>query len=100
MRFETDVLTLTSPGEYRGPHRTHWFTNTACRSGITKRGWKLPDSIGSRVVLVFSTERVAGASTVRGYELYYAARVACRKSQPDIKWDAHLWWWPEIVEGK
>jgi len=100
MRFETSVLTLQvcsydcrKPGFFRGKGARNW----ACHCDICNAGWLLPERIGSRVMLVFSTVRVAGASRCLASDLCFAGRLAREKAQAPRY--GTLWWWPEIVIG-
>ena len=99
MRFETDVLTLTHEEGcldcYEGTK--HPLTNFACRDEITQLGWILPRKEGSRVVLVFSTTHVEGASTCSGYRLAFAG--GCAAVKAGVGTNRKLWWWPMIVTG-
>lgn len=113
VRFETNVLTLrqrrweASPQYYYGSNRVS-VINMACRPGIVNRGWDLPGTCGSKIVLVFTTEPTEGASLLRdGVDgLAYAGFVAyerlsdrdhalCRAEGYEPR---TLYWWPEIVE--
>lgn len=98
MRFETAVLTLKAcscgcgkPGRYEGDGTGNHF----CRTGILDNGWLLPERIGSRVMLVFSTARVAGTSRCVASDLYFAGKLAREKVQAPRH--GPLWWWPMIV---
>ena len=100
MRFETDVLTLKGcPCGCSGPvgYGGRGANNYACDDDIRDAGWLLPEEAGSRIVLVFSTTRVAGASRCLTSDLRSAGLRAMERDgtvfyQP-------LWWWPEIVTG-
>ena len=102
MRFETDVLTLKGcscgceePGFFRGKGARNW----ACHDEISDAGWLLPESLGSRITLVFSTVRVAGASRCLSEDLCFAGKYARnREVSPDCLWGT-LWWWPMLVTG-
>ena len=100
MRFETDVLAYTELwGEFVGSDCEH--KNWACRTDIVARGWNLPRRNGSRIVLVFSTTPVRGASRCNVYNLRRAGRVAIYRaaSVEERMTFNRLWWWPEIVTG-
>lgn len=102
MRFETDVLTLEDScghgccDEFAAQDDSE-VDNTACLDEMVDTGWIVPDSYGSRIVLVFSTTRVAGASVCRGQRLSYAGKIAMRKA--GLTHQGRLWWWPLIVTG-
>lgn len=107
MRFETDVLTL---GEdffgrlnlYQCEHlpREDLFSNSACRDSVLSAGWVLPRKRGSRIVLVFSTTRVQGASEVQMWQLQRAGRIARNRllrGSLNPHFDDSIWWWPELI---
>lgn len=103
MRFETDVLTLSacscgcSGWPYRYEADGPCGHNHACRDAIVCRGWLLPHKIGFRIVLVFSTTHVRGASRCLGTDLAYAGLQAMKKV--GLERSGTLWWWPCIVTG-
>lgn len=114
MRFETDILTYDPSIHVHGLDRQR--NKTACTSEIEKAGWIIPRvNNKSEIVLVFSTARVAGASTCRVVDLRYAGKVSLKIAAPFewISWGVgyyifpdgtriacqdQLWWWPEIVK--
>lgn len=99
MRFETDVLTQwkcgCGCGMVAGNYQNNSINNSACASEIKQSGWVIPD--GGSIVLVFSTNRVAGASTCWGRDLDLAGRRAMEKISLDLR--GRLWWWPMLVTG-
>ena len=106
MRFETDILTLGEDFfgrlklyQCEHPPREGLFSNSACRDSILGAGWVLPRARGSRIVLVFSTTRVRGASKAYRWQLARAGRIAMRRHTfiTNERTDDQLWWWPEIV---
>ena len=101
MRFETDVLTLAPKSDsdlahYSGDMKPQ-KKNFACRDELLDAGWLLPGRQGARVVLVFSTTRVPGASTCMGFRLAFAGSIARNKA--GLNHIGRLWWWPETVTG-
>jgi len=95
MRFETDVLTsLHQRLFFHGPGIQ--YGNYACSREIEARGWVLPESGGS-VVLVFSTKRIKGASTCKRRHLIWAGGIAYERIPERIPSDTTLYWWPEVV---
>lgn len=102
MRFETEVLTLE---DFCGYGCCNTFVsqdsdepdNDACWDEIAGSGWIVPDSYDSRIVLVFSTTRVTGASRCHGHYLSFAGKIAMKKA--GLNHLSLLWWWPEIVTG-
>ena len=110
MRFETDVLRLEprSNGKMVFAAREslwHGYYNSACREAICEAGWLLPARVGTRIIIVFSTTIVSGASLTRYGRLSRAGSVGFQKLCWDTRHDANLsggtmlWWWPEIVNG-
>lgn len=107
MRFETDVLTLREDifghvSQYECAERPieNGFFNSACRDSIVAAGWVLPRARGSKIVLVFSTTSVRGASRTFKWQLQRAGRVALRRRPGLLSlWNESedLWWWPEVV---
>ena len=101
MRFETDVLTLDPK-----PLATRRFfretpadiSNKACIEEIREHGWVIPGRTGARIVLVFSTDPVRGASRCRGTDLVFAGAMAMREAGA-YHYHGFLWWWPCIVTG-
>lgn len=100
MRFETSILTLGEPVHYglrffrAAPHHPN---DKACLGEIQRRGWLIPNRTGTRIVLVFSTTRVVGASRCLTSDLVYAGARAMERD--GTVYYQPLWWWPEIVTG-
>ena len=104
MRFETDVLTYRECESgccksYDGSKSRDF--NFACRDEIVNAGWEMPQIIGSRIVLVFSTTYVADVSQCQVNDLIYAGSRALDAIDPALRPAQYtvLSWWPEIVTG-
>jgi hypothetical protein len=100
MRFETDVLTLCELSRYgkrffrATPNDIY---NKACYGELRKRGWVLPEKVGTQITLVFSTVWVAGASRCLVTDLSFAGKRALERSKAPRR--GTLWWWPLLVTG-
>lgn len=116
MRFETDVLTYQPEyEEFAGRQTRDYLTsNVACREDLNA-DWIIPRR--GKLVLVFSTLPVVGATKCLAGSLRRAGRIALQKAASEYchglagEWRLPggsllhgyepLWWWPEIVtEGK